>query len=58
MKIKKIQVYQVDLPVANGPYTSSDGDIYEVDSTVVEIVCDNGLIGYGECCPSRADIRP
>ncbi|NKB75779.1 MAG: mandelate racemase [Gammaproteobacteria bacterium] len=51
MKISEIHVYIVDLPVLNGPYTSSDGDIHGVSSTIVEVVCDNGLIGYGECCP-------
>lgn len=51
MKIAEIHIYQIDLPVKNGPYTSSDGDLYEVDSTVVELVTDSGLKAYGECCP-------
>jgi len=58
MKITEIHVYQIDLPVVNGPYTSSDGDVYSFDSTVVEIVCDNGLKGYGECCPCGPTYAP
>lgn len=52
MQIKEIQVYQVDLPLAEGRYTWSDGRHVDVfDSTVVEIVTDGELRGYGEVCP-------
>lgn len=51
MKISEIHIYQVNLPVANGPYTYSGGALHEVDSTIVEVVTDTGLRGYGECCP-------
>lgn len=52
MQIKEIHVYQVDLPLAEGRYTWSDGRHVDVfDSTVVEIVTDGELRGYGEVCP-------
>jgi L-alanine-DL-glutamate epimerase-like enolase superfamily enzyme len=52
MKITELRVYQVDLPLLEGRYTWSDGRYVEVfDSTVVEIVTDSGLVGYGEVCP-------
>jgi len=52
MKITELRVYQVDLPLVEGRYTWSDGRYVEVfDSTVVEIVTDTDLIGYGEVCP-------
>lgn len=52
MKISEIRVYQVDLPLVEGRYTWSDGRHVEVfDSTVVELVTDSGLVGYGEVCP-------
>ncbi|MEE4278344.1 MAG: cis-3-hydroxy-L-proline dehydratase [Halieaceae bacterium] len=52
MKITEIRVYQVDLPLAEGRYTWSDGRHVDVfDSTVVELVTDEGLLGYGEVCP-------
>jgi len=45
-------VYQVDLPLVEGRYTWSDGRSVEVfDSTVVELVTDGDLAGYGEVCP-------
>jgi L-alanine-DL-glutamate epimerase-like enolase superfamily enzyme len=52
MKLTEIRVYQVDLPLAEGRYTWSDGRYVDVfDSTVVELVTDDGLLGYGEVCP-------
>ena len=52
MKISTIRVYQVDLPLVEGRYSWSEGKFVEVfDSTVVELVTDNGLTGYGEVCP-------
>ena len=52
MKISAIRVYQVDLPLVEGRYSWSEGKFVEVfDSTVVELLTDNGLSGYGEVCP-------
>jgi len=51
MKISAIHVYSIELPVANGPYTYSGGSLYSVSSTVVELVTNCGLTGFGECCP-------
>jgi len=52
MKIATIRVYQVDLPLVEGRYSWSEGKYVEVfDSTVVELVTDDGLSGFGEVCP-------
>ena len=52
MKIAVIRVYQVDLPLVEGRYSWSEGKFVEVfDSTVVELVTDDGRCGYGEVCP-------
>ncbi|MDF1745096.1 MAG: mandelate racemase/muconate lactonizing enzyme family protein [Gimesia sp.] len=52
MKIKRIKVYQVDLPLLEGKYSWSEGKSVGVfDSTVVEVETDSGIIGYGEVCP-------
>lgn len=52
MNISAIRVYQVDLPLVEGRYSWSEGKFVEVfDSTVVELVTDEGLVGYGEVCP-------
>jgi L-alanine-DL-glutamate epimerase-like enolase superfamily enzyme len=52
VKISEIRVYQVDLPLVEGRYSWSEGKYVEVfDSTIVELVTDDGLFGYGEVCP-------
>ena len=52
MKIAGIRVYQVDLPLVEGRYAWSEGKYVEVfDSTVVELLTDEGVSGYGEVCP-------
>ena len=52
MTIRAIKVYQVDLPLNEGRYAWADGKYVDVfDSTVVEIVTDAGLSGFGEVCP-------
>ena len=51
-KIKRITAYQVDLPLKEGSYNWSEGKSVSVfDSTVVAVETEDGLIGYGECCP-------
>jgi cis-L-3-hydroxyproline dehydratase len=52
VKIAAIRVHQVDLPLKEGRYAWADGKFVEVfDSTVVEIVADDGRSGFGEVCP-------
>ncbi|MBI4500716.1 MAG: mandelate racemase/muconate lactonizing enzyme family protein [Gemmatimonadetes bacterium] len=52
MKITKILVYQVDLPLHEGAYQWSEGKSVAVfDSTVVAIHTDAGITGWGEVCP-------
>ena len=52
MKISKISVYQVGLPLHEGSYNWSGNKSVEVfDSTVVQVETDEGIIGYGEVCP-------
>ena len=52
MKITRIQVYQVDLPLHEGIYQWSGGkSVAMFDSTVVALETDAGLTGYGEVCP-------
>ncbi len=59
MKISKINVYQVDLPLKEGRYSWSNGNFVEVfDSTVVEIETDEREKGYAECCPLGSAYLP
>ena len=52
MKITRISVFQVDLPLHEGSYRWSGGKSVEVfDSTVVGIETDAGIAGHGEVCP-------
>jgi L-alanine-DL-glutamate epimerase-like enolase superfamily enzyme len=52
MKISKISVFQVDLPLHEGSYNWADGKSVQVfDSTVVRIETDDGITGHGEVCP-------
>ncbi|NOC91542.1 MULTISPECIES: mandelate racemase/muconate lactonizing enzyme family protein [Ruegeria] len=51
MKIAELHIYSHDLPVKNGPYTMANARVWALDTTLVKIVSDNGLIGWGETCP-------
>ncbi|WP_299076843.1 mandelate racemase/muconate lactonizing enzyme family protein [uncultured Ruegeria sp.] len=51
MKIAEIHIYSHDLPVKNGPYTMAKAEVWALDTTLVKLVADNGLIGWGETCP-------
>jgi len=52
VKITRIKIYQVDLPLKEGRYAWAGGKFVDVfDSTVVEIETSEGLTGYGEICP-------
>ena len=59
MKITHVKVFQVDLPLKEGRYSWSNDNFVEVfDSTIVEITTDQGLVGYGECCPLGSTYLP
>ena len=52
MKISEIHVYQIDLPYAGGVYQLSGGRTYTYfDATIVRIVTDTGIEGWGESTP-------
>lgn len=52
MRITRICIYQVDLPLHEGDYNWSGGKSVSVfDSTVVGVETDTGPTGYGEVCP-------
>ncbi|MEX2528615.1 MAG: cis-3-hydroxy-L-proline dehydratase [Gemmatimonadota bacterium] len=52
MKITRIAVHQVDLPLREGRYSWSGGKSVSVfDSTVVRVDTDDGVTGWGEVCP-------
>lgn len=58
MKITEIHIYSHDLPVKNGPYTMSNAKVYSLDTTLVRLVTDTGLVGWGETCPVGPTYQP
>ncbi len=59
MKIVRVKVYQVDLPLHEGSYNWAGGKSVEVfDSTIVRIETDEGLTGHGEVCPLGSAYLP
>lgn len=52
MRIAEIHVYQTDLPVIGKAYRMSGGAHQALDSTIVQVVSDTGVSGWGEVCPS------
>lgn len=52
LEIRRIAVYQVDLPLHEGRYAWSGGKSVDVfDSTIVRVETDSGVVGHGEVCP-------
>ena len=52
MKIAEIHIYSHTLPVINGPYAIASSVVHSLDTTLVKIVDDNGLFGWGETRPA------
>ena len=51
MRISEIHIYQKDLPVVDGPYTMSTMTLHSLDTTIIKLVSDTGLTGWGEVAP-------
>ena len=59
MKISKISVYQVDLPVKDGGFRQSSGRIWRsLDTSIVRIETDTGLVEWGETTPFVPNYLP
>ncbi len=58
MRITNIRVYQHDLVVAGGLYEMSTSEVASLDTTVVVIETDTGLLGFGETCPLGPTYQP
>ena len=58
MRITEIHVYQHDLPVVGGPFRMASTTVSSLDTTIVEIVTDTGIKGYGETCPVGPVYQP
>jgi len=59
VKIERISIYQVKLPLREGSYNWSSGKSVSVfDSIIVSIDTDVGITGWGECCPLGSAYLP
>ncbi|MFO1049031.1 MAG: enolase C-terminal domain-like protein [Geminicoccaceae bacterium] len=58
MRVTEIHVFAVPLPVKGGPYTMANAEVWSLDSTVVKLVSDDGLVGWGETCPVGPTYQP
>ena len=57
-RIKEIHIYQHDLPVVGPSYRMALSHLTKLDTTLVKIVCDSGLTGFGEVCPLGNTYQP
>lgn len=51
MRITQIHLYQHNLPVKGPAYRMALSELTALDTTIVEVITDTGLKGYGETCP-------
>ena len=58
MRIKEVHIYKLELPVAGGSYRMASASVSKLDSTIVEILTDTDLKGYGETCPIGPVYQP
>ncbi|WP_031470240.1 mandelate racemase/muconate lactonizing enzyme family protein [Sciscionella sediminilitoris] len=58
MKISEISVYSHQIPVVHGRYRMSVGELTTLETTLVRIVTDDGLTGWGETCPVGPVYQP
>lgn len=58
MKIVEIAVFAHPLPVVGGPYRIASSVVAELDTTLVRITTDDGLVGWGETCPIGTTYQP
>ena len=57
MRISEVHIYQKDLQL-DQPYTMAGTVLHALDSTIVKLVCDDGLVGWGETCPVGPTYQP
>ncbi|MEM7564935.1 MAG: mandelate racemase, partial [Pseudomonadota bacterium] len=58
MRISEIHLFQKRLPIVGGPYTMSRITLHEIETTIVKMVSDTGIIGWGEVAPIGPVYQP
>ena len=57
MKISQIDVFQLDIPLEK-PKRYPNRTYASLDDTIVRLVTDSGLVGWGEVCPIASTYQP
>ena len=58
MKIKEFKIFKVNIPMKEGHYSWSNQSFRSFDSTILEIITDEGISGFGEICPLGPSYLP
>ena len=58
MKIREIKIFKVNLTMKEGHYSWSNQSFRSFDSTILEIITDQGISGFGEICPLGPSYLP
>lgn len=58
MKITELHIYSHALPVRDGPYRMANALVWSLETTLVRLVTDTGLEGWGETCPVGPTYQP
>jgi L-alanine-DL-glutamate epimerase-like enolase superfamily enzyme len=58
MKITEIHIYQKDQAIVDGPYVMSTMTLTSIDATILKVVTDTGLVGWGEVSPLGPVYQP
>jgi len=58
MQIKRITVFQHNLPVKGGVYRMANAEVTHLDSTILRLESDCGHVGWGETCPVGPTYAP
>ncbi|HCY88032.1 MAG TPA: mandelate racemase, partial [Desulfobacteraceae bacterium] len=58
MKIAAVNIFKYDTAIKGKPYRMSNTVMTHFDTTIVEIITDTGLRGYGETCPVGPVYQP
>ena len=58
MRISELHIYQKDLPIVGGPYTMARVTLNSIDTTIIKLVAENGIVGWGEVAPLGPVYQP
>lgn len=58
MRISEIHIHRKNLPVVGGSFHMASTTVSSLDSTIVRVVTDSGLYGFGETCPVGPVYQP